>query len=582
MPVADLAPIEAIQRQAGPGLLAAQPTVDGVPTFWIAKEKIEAVLRSMKEEIDRPYKMLYDLTAVDERVRAPREGLPQSDFTVVYHLYSLDRNAYLRLKVPLREARPSLPTITTLWPSADWYERETWDLFGIRFDGHPRLVRIVMPQSWEGHPLRKDHPARGTELGLNMPDRKMIAEQEQLRFDPEAWGMKRSDDGTDFIFLNLGPHHPGTHGILRVVLQLDGEIIVDAVPDIGFHHRGQEKMAERQTWHTYLPYTDRVDYLSGVLNNLAYLTALEKLAGIDLPPRAQMIRVMMCELYRITNHLVWLGTFAQDIGQLSPVFYAFNDRERAYAISEAICGARMHPNWFRMGGTAQDLPIGWERLFRNFLAYLPPRLAEYEREIIQNRIFKARTKGVGQTGGDEAIAWGMTGPNLRACGIGLDFRKAHPYSGYEQLDFEIPIGKNGDSYDRATVRMEEMRQSLRIIDQCVRRMPGGPYKSTHPLASPPPKERTMRDIETLIAHFLNVSWGPVIPPGEALGAIESSKGNNGYYLISSGNTTSYRTRIRTPSFPHMQMLPLLCRGRTISDLIAVFGSVDFVLSDVDK
>ncbi|MBI3804610.1 MAG: NADH-quinone oxidoreductase subunit C/D [Nitrospirae bacterium] len=582
MPGAERPLIEAIRAQAGPALLSAPPTVDGIPTFWMAKEKIPAVLRYMKEGIDRPYKMLYDLTGVDERARNPQPGLPQSDFTVVYHLYSVDRNAYVRFKVPLREKSPSVQTITNLWPSADWYERETWDMFGIVFDGHPHLVRILMPRDWEGHPLRKDHPARGTELGLNMPDRKMVEEQEQLRFEPKEWGMKRSDDGTDFIFLNLGPQHPGTHGILRVVLQLDGEIILDAVPDIGFHHRGQEKIAERQTWYTYLPYTDRVDYLSGVINNLAYLTALEKLAGIDIPPRAQVIRVMMCELYRITNHLVWLGTFAQDVGQLSPVFYAFNDRERAYAISEAICGARMHPNWFRPGGTAQDLPIGWERLFRDFLDYFPARLAEYEEEIIQNRIFKARTKGVGQTDIDEAIEWGMTGPNLRACGLGLDFRRAHPYSGYNQFDFEIPTGKNGDCYDRALVRMEEMRQSLRIIDQCVRQMPGGPYKSTHPLASPPPKERTMHDIETLIAHFLNVSWGPVVPPGEALGAIEASKGNNGYYLISNGNTTSYRTRIRTPSFPHMQMLPLLCRGRTISDLVAVFGSVDFVLSDVDR
>ncbi|TAK06206.1 MAG: NADH-quinone oxidoreductase subunit C/D [Candidatus Manganitrophaceae bacterium] len=582
MQATDLSVTDLIRQAAGPSLLAIQPTVDHIPTFWISKEKIQTVLRQMKEEIDRPYKMLYDLTAIDERVRLHREGQPDSDFTVVYHLYSFDRNAYLRFKVPLKEKQLFLPTITPLWRSADWYEREAWDLFGVRFEGHPHLVRILMPRTWEGHPLRKDHPSHGTELGLNMPDPKMIEEQEQLQFRPEEWGLKRQSDGTDFIFLNLGPHHPGTHGVLRVVLQLDGEIILDAVPDIGFHHRGQEKIAERQTWHTYLPYTDRVDYLSGVINNLAYLMGVERLAGIEIPPRAQVIRVMMSELYRITNHLVWLGTFAQDVGQLSPVFYAFNDRERAYAITEAVCGARMHPNWFRMGGTAQDLPIGWEPLFRDFLKYLPSRLDEYEGEILKNRIFKGRTKGIGQTTVDEAIEWGMTGPNLRACGLAWDFRKAHPYSGYDRFEFDIPVGKNGDAYDRAAVRIEEMRQSLRIIDQCVRRMPDGPYKAIHPLATPPPKARTMHDIETLIAHFLNVSWGPVIPPGEALGAIEASKGNNGYYLISDGSTTSYRTRIRTPSFPHMQMLPLLCRGRTISDLIAIFGSVDFVLSDVDR
>jgi NADH-quinone oxidoreductase subunit C/D len=394
--------------------------------------------------------------------------------------------------------------------------------------------------------------------------------------------MERSRDGTDFLFLNVGPQHPGTHGVLRIVLQLDGEVIVDAVPDIGYHHRGAEKMGERQSWHTYIPYTDRVDYLGGVMNNFAYLMAIEKLAGIEVPPRAQVIRVMLAELFRVISHLVWYGTFAQDLGQMSPVFYTFNDRERAFGLIEAICGARMHPNWFRIGGVAQDLPRGWDGMMRDFLAYFPPRLREYDREVLANRIFKARTVGVGECTTDEAIEWGMTGPNLRATGYEWDFRKKQPYSGYENFEFDIPIGRTGDCYDRALVRVEEMRQSLRIIQQCVDHMPEGPYKSLNPLASPPLKENTMHDIETLITHFLSVGWGPVIPPGEALGAIEATKGNNGYYLVSDGGTTSYRTRIRTPSFPHMQMLPLLCRGRMIPDLLAVLGSLDYVLADIDR
>ena len=257
---------------------------------------------------------------------------------------------------------------------------------------------------------------------------------------------------------------------------------------------------------------------------------------------------------------------------MSPVFYMFNDRERAFGIIEAICGARMHPNWFRIGGVAQDLPHGWDGMFRDFIGYFPPRLDEYDREVMRNRIFKARTKGVGSFTTEEAIEWGVTGPGLRACGFEWDFRKKQPYSGYEQFEFDIPTATHGDCYDRAVVRVEEMRQSLRIIEQCVNNMPAGPYKSDHPLATPPLKERTMHDIETLITHFLSVSWGPVIPPGEALGAIEATKGNNGYYLVSDGSTVSYRTRIRTPSFPHMQMLPLLCRGRMIPDLLAVLGA----------
>ena len=527
--------------------------------------------------------MLYDLTAIDERMKVNRDGAPPSAFTVLYHLFSFERNEYIRMKTALPGASLSLDSITGLWPAANWYEREVWDMFGISFSGHPHLQRIIMPRSWTGYPLRKDHPARATEMGpFHLSEEKEEAEQELLRFRPEEWGMQRSRDGTDFIFLNLGPQHPGTHGVLRIVVQLDGEEILDAVPEIGFHHRGAEKMGERQSWHTYIPYTDRVDYLGGVMNNLAYLTAVEKLAGITVPARAQVIRVMLSELFRIISHLVWYGTFAQDLGQLSPVFYTFNDRERAFGIIEAICGARMHPNWFRIGGVAADLPEGWDGMFRDFIRYFPPRLAEYDRTVLRNRIFRARTKGIGSFTKEEAIEWGATGPNLRACNFEWDFRKKQPYSGYEQFEFDIPTGAYGDCYDRALVRVEEMRQSLRIIEQCVKNMPEGPYKSDHPLATPPVKDRTMHDIETLITHFLSVSWGPVIPPGEALGAIEATKGNNGYYLVSDGSTVSYRTRIRTPSFAHMQMLPQLCRGRMIPDLLAVLGAMDFVLADIDR
>jgi NADH-quinone oxidoreductase subunit C/D len=571
-----------ITDRFGPGVVA-QDTHDRIPTFWVGKDRVSPLLRFLKEEIDQPYKMLYDLSAIDERMRVHRDGQPASDFTVVYHLLSFDRNEYVRVKAALAEDRLSLPSITDIWPAANWYEREVWDMFGIVFDGHPHLRRLLMPDSWVGHPLRKEHPARATEMGpYQLPPDKELAEQESLRFRPEEWGMTRERDGSDFMFLNVGPQHPGTHGVLRIALQLDGEEIVDAIPQIGFHHRGAEKMGERQSWHTYIPYTDRVDYLGGVMNNLAYLTAVEKLAGITVPPRAQVIRVMLAELFRIISHLVWYGTFAQDLGQMSPVFFTFNDRERAFNIVDAITGARMHPSWFRIGGVAADLPRGWDKMILDFIKYLPPRLIEYDRTVMRNFIFKARTKGVGSFTVDEAIEWGVTGPNLRACGLEWDFRNRQPYSGYEQFQFEIPTAQNGDCYDRALVRIEEMRQSLRIIEQCVKNMPEGPYKSDHPLATPPVKDRTMHDIETLITHFLSVSWGPVLPAGEALGAIEATKGNNGYYLVSDGSTVSYRTRIRTPSFAHVQTLPLLSRGLMIPDLVVILGSLDFVLADIDR
>jgi NADH-quinone oxidoreductase subunit C/D len=563
--------------------VAFEETLDRIPTAWAAKNSVLGLLRFLKEEIEQPYKMLYDLSAIDERMRQHRDGQPASDFTVVYHLLSLERNEYVRIKVAVAEDRPSLPSITPIWPAANWYEREVWDMFGIAFDGHPNLRRILMPDSWVGHPLRKEHPARATEIGpYQLSPEKELAEQEALRFRPEEWGMSRERDGSDFIFLNLGPQHPGTHGVLRIALQLDGEEIVDAIPQIGFHHRGAEKMGERQSWHTYIPYTDRVDYLGGVMNNLAYLTAVEKLAGITVPPRAQVIRVMLAELFRIISHLVWYGTFAQDVGQMSPVFFTFNDRERAFSIIEAITGARMHPSWFRIGGVAADLPKGWEKMFRDFIRYLPPRLVEYDRTVMKNFIFKARTKGIGSFTVNEAVEWGVTGPNLRACGLDWDFRKRQPYCGYENFEFDIPTAQHGDCYDRALVRIEEIRQSLRIIEQCVNHMPEGAYKSDHPLATPPVKDRTMADIETLITHFLSVTWGPVMPVGEALGAIEATKGNNGYYLVSDGSTVSYRTRIRTPSFAHVQTLSPLAQGLMIPDLVVILGSLDFVLADIDR
>jgi NADH-quinone oxidoreductase subunit C/D len=575
--------IDELNNEFGDCELSWQETRDGIPTVSVPRPHVRAVLRYLKVDASGPYLMLYDLTAVDERLRNHRTADARGDFTVVYHLLSFDRNQDLRIKVPLRGEHPSLRTIADLWPSANWYEREVWDMFGIRFDGHPNLRRILMPLSWKGHPLRKDHPARATEMGpFELPEDKAIHEEELSQFKPEEWGFPPIGGDPEYLFLNMGPQHPATHGIFRLVLALRGEEISDAILDIGYHHRGAEKMAERQSWHTFIPYTDRIDYLGGVMNNLPYLMAVEKLAGIQVPDRAQVIRVMMVEFFRIASHLVFYGTFVQDLGAMSPVFFMFVDRERVFEIVEAICGGRMHPMWFRIGGVAQDLPKGWDRLVADFVQYLPKRLDEYDTLVMQNAIFKARTKGVAAYSLNEAIEWGVTGPGLRACGFDWDFRKKRPYSGYENFDFDIPIGHNGDCYDRCMVHVEEMRQSLRIIEQCLKNMPEGPYKAEHPLAVPPRKDRTMHDIETLITHFLGVSWGPVIPPGEAFSAVEGTKGNNGYYLISDGSSSAYRARIRTPSFPHLQMIPLVSRGLTVPDLIAYLGSINYVMADVDR
>lgn len=579
MQTVDHIPSYLIQR-FGPNAFQQQITADGILTLWTSKDIIVSVIEYLKSN---GFPFLYDLCGIDERDRAGKEQLPVADFSVVYHLFSFKQNNFIRLKVTLAGDYPTIPSIAAIFKNANWYEREVYDMFGIRFDGHPHLQRILMPLTWEGHPLRKEHPARATEMGpFRLWDEKEDIEQEALRFKPEEWGLQSYNEDSDFMFLNIGPQHPGTHGVLRIILQLDGEEIVDAVPEIGFHHRGAEKMGERQSWHTYIPYTDRVDYLGGVMNNLAYILAVEEMAGIKVPERVKVIRVMLCELFRINSHLVWFGTFAQDLGQLSPVFYMFSEREKIFDIIEAICGDRMHPNWFRIGGVAQDLPNGWEKPVCEFVKNFPKQLKQYNDMVLRNSLIKARTQGIGIYTLEEAIEWGVTGPGLRACGFEWDFRKKRPYSGYEMFDFDIPIAQHGDCYDRSVVRVEEMRQSLRIIEQCLCNMPEGSYKADHPLTTPPIKKHTMQDIETLITHFLSVSWGPVIPAGEAMSCIEATKGANSYYLVSDGNTSSYRTRIRTPSFPHMQMVPYISRGYTVADLLSILGSVDYVLADIDR
>ena len=366
--------ISDLRDHFGSAVLVDQPTRDNIPTVWIKSEGVHDVLRYLKAEAAGPYKMLYDLTAIDERLRSHREDQPQSDFTVVYHLLSFERNTDIRIKVPLEGEYPSLASITDLWPSSNWYEREVWDMFGIGFEGHPGLRRILLPPGWQGHPLRKEHPARATEMEpFSLPPHRREEEEEALRFRPEEWGLASHGEDTEFMFLNMGPQHPASHGAFRILLQLDGEEIVHAVPEIGFHHRGAEKMAERQTWHTFIPYTDRIDYLGGVMNNLPYVLAVEKLAGIEVPDRVKLIRVMMVEFFRLASHLVFYGTIAQDVGMLSPVFFTFNDRERIFDIVEAVMGGRMHPMWFRIGGVAQDLPEGWEKLIQEFLRlHAPP------------------------------------------------------------------------------------------------------------------------------------------------------------------------------------------------------------------
>ena len=497
-------------------------------------------------------------------------------FRTVYHLAALEPGKpVVRLAVDLPAEDPHVPTVTSVYPVANWYEREITDMFGITVDGHPDPRRLYMPSCWKGHPLRKDHPYRATEMAP-------FTREDAIEWEraSDAYSRIRPEEGR--MILNMGPHHPATHGVIRFVLELDGETIVDLDTEVGYHHRGPEKIAERQTYHRFLPYTDRIDYLGGVTNNLSYCLSVERLLGIDVPLRAQYIRVLMSELFRLSSHLVWTGTFAQDTGALTPVFFTFEHREQILDFVAKVTGGRMHPSWFRIGGCAADLPEGWREDMEHFIKVFPGQLDETEKLLTGNAIFTGRTRGTGALTTSDAIDLGFTGPNLRATGFQWDLRKATPYSSYDHFEFDVPTGTNGDNYDRYLVHIEEMRQSHRIIEQAVRNMPDGHYVSQDYRYVVPDRDRMLVDIDTLIHHFVNVSRGFVPPAGEAYVPTEQPKGETGYYVISDGTDLPYRVFIRTPSVPHVQSLLRLVKGEKVSDMVVTMGGIDFVLADIDK
>jgi NADH-quinone oxidoreductase subunit D len=384
------------------------------------------------------------------------------------------------------------------------------------------------------------------------------------------------------MIINMGPQHPSTHGVLRVVLELDGEVVVKATPDIGFLHRGLEKLAESKTYHQCIPLTDRLDYVAGMSNNLAYVLAVEKLLGMEAPPRAQAIRVLLCELQRIASHLLWLGTHAHDIGAMTPFFYAFRERDEILFMFEMVCGSRLTPSFFRVGGLAQDLPDGFEAKAREFTRTFPARVDEYETLLTENKIWMRRTQGVGAISPEEAINWGLSGPILRASNVNWDLRKVRPYCGYDSYEFIVPIGKNGDVYDRYLVRLMEMRQSNEIVRQVLDKMPGGAVIADDPRVVFPPKAKAQESIEVLIHHFHIASEGFPVPQGEVYASIESPKGELGFYLISDGSSKPWRFRVRPPSFINLSALPTMVQGRLIADVVAIIGSIDIVLAEVDR
>jgi len=395
-----------------------------------------------------------------------------------------------------------------------------------------------------------------------------------------------NEDGTrtETMMLNMGPQHPATHGVLRIVLHLDGEMVVKAVPHIGYLHRGIEKLCEHITYQQCLPYTDRMDYIASICNNIGYILACEKLLGIEdeIPERAKVAEVILFELGRIESHLVGIGTNALDLGAMSAFLYCFKERERIYDILETVCGARLTTSYPRVGGLPLDLPENFEEVVRNFLKIFPKTLNEVESLLSRNKIWIERTKGVAVISAEDAVDLGLTGPALRGSGVPYDVRKATPYLGYENYDFEVPVATEGDAYSRYICRVEEMHQSLKIIQQALDNLPDGPYIADLPDIVLPEKELTYTKMESLIRHFVIVYEGFKPPAGEIQHAVENPKGELSYYLISDGSGKPYRMRVRGPSFVNMQALSKMVEGALVADVIAAIGSLDIVLGEIDR
>jgi NADH-quinone oxidoreductase subunit D len=384
------------------------------------------------------------------------------------------------------------------------------------------------------------------------------------------------------LVLNMGPSHPATHGVLRVVLELDGELITKATPDVGYLHRGDEKIAENMQFNQFVPYTDRLDYLAPLANNVAYALAVEKLMGWELPPRGKAIRVICCELARISAHLLGLGAYAMDVGAMTVFLYTFTEREKIYNLCEIISGARFTTSYTRIGGQTRDLPEPFFPVVRKFLDEFPAILDESDNLLSRNRIWMERTQGVGIITKEQAIAYGLSGPNLRGSGVDRDLRKVSPYLDYEKYDFDIPVGSVGDCYDRYMVRMEEMRQSVKILNQALANLPKGPINVTDPKNFPPSKSEVMTKMEQLIHHFIIHTEGIDAPPGEIYFGAENPKGELGFYINSKGGGTPHRLKIRAPSFVNLSILPVILPGHMMSDVVAILGSLDFVMGECDR
>lgn len=536
----------------------------GDDVLELPKEDIVPVLRFLRET--GKFDFLMDVCGADYLNSMTGR---RARFDVVYHLFSSRTFQRLRLKAQVGE-NETIDSATAVWKCANWFERETFDMFGIKFANHPHLARLLCHHEFVGHPLRKDYDA---------DHQQHCSSALPVHFEPDAnW----KADGRSLVPLNIGPSHPATHGTLRVMVDLDGETIARSNVELGFLHRCFEKMAETHPYNQVIPYTDRLNYCSAPLNNVAFCKAVERMLGVEIPKKAQAMRVILSELSRIIDHIVCIGANAVDLGALTTFFHLFTYREMVYSLFEKLCGARLTVSMTRVGGMAQDAPPGWFNDVLETCKKIRVGVDELDRLLTGNKIWIQRTQGVGAISAENAIAWGYTGPCLRAAGVSLDLRKAQPYYGYDQLDFEVPIGSSGDVYDRYLVRVAEMRQSLKIVEQVAKNVPEGDFTIRDRNIVLPEKKEVYGNIEGLMNHFMLVIKGLRPPTGDLYDVTEGANGELGFYLVSDGSGRPYRLHVRPPCFAIYQSFSEQINGGLLADVISILGSMNLIAGELDR
>ena len=543
----------------------------------VQPEQIEKTLARLKEDPELNFGLLLDVTAVDY-LEYPTAQTTR--FAVVYTLRNWEKNLLVQVKIPVADPDKGIPSATKFWDSANWGEREAYDQYGIIFQGHPDLRRILNHWQFQGHPLRKDY---AIEKGQICYESDSLEKEIKTRLQQKGIDETTMKDiNTEIMYLNLGPSHPATHGAIRILTALDGETILANVNEIGYLHRGFEKTAENRTYNQVIPLTDRLNYCSALMNNIAYAKAVESWLGIEITERAKFMRVILSEFFRVQDHLVCIAANLVDMGGLTNYWYLYNEKEASYDFISRLTGARLTSSFTRIGGMYRDFYEGWENDMEIQLRAIEKGVNDSLKLVLTNRIVHDRTQNVCVMPADLALSYGYTGPCLRASGIPFDLRKDNPYYYYDTFDFTIPLGSKGDIYDRIMIRYEEIFQSISIIRQAMKKIPKGPVTVSDNQVTLPPKSEVYRNIEGLASHFKLVFEGIKVPAGEWYDSFEAANGELGFYFVSDGSGRPYKCKVRPPCFYMMGGFHEMVEGEMIADAVINLGSINIIGGELDR